>query len=287
MDCAYTTLAVSRVTDHVVHVEINRPDKLNTMNIEFWAEVREFFERIESDEECRCIILSGAGRMFTAGLDMTAGTPTGGGGGDKDVARVALSIRRTGLSWQQSFNSIEQCGKPVIACVHNACIGGGIEMISACDVRFATSDAWFKAAEVNIGMAADVGGLQRFPKVIGNQSLVRELCLSGRKFTSQEAMSHGFLSRVCDNKEAMLAEAVALAQEISSKSPVATLGIKHLLNHARDHTVAEALDYAITWNTAMLQTKDMLMAGAAILTKEAVVFPNLPKVPEGPAKSKL
>jgi delta(3,5)-delta(2,4)-dienoyl-CoA isomerase len=273
----YTTLAVSRLSDHVVHVEINRPDKLNTMNLAFWAEVRAFFESIEMDGTCRCIILSGAGRMFTAGLDMAAGAPTGGGGGDKDVARVALSIRRTGLAWQQAFNAIEQCGKPVIACVHSACIGGGIEMISACDVRFATSDAWFKAAEVNIGMAADVGGLQRFPKVMGNQSLVRELCLSGRKFTSAEAFSHGFLSRVCDDKETMLTQAVALADQISANSPVATLGIKHLLNHARDHTVADSLDYAITWNTAMLQTKDMLMAGAAILTKEQVTFPDLPK----------
>merc|ERR1712181_129427 len=113
-----------------------------------------------------------------------------------------------GQAWQESFNAIEKCWKAVIACVHGACVGAGIEMISACDIRFCTEDAWFQAAEINIGMAADVGGLQRFPKLIGNQSLVRELVLSGRRMPSAESLMHGYVSLVCKDKDTMLEEAM-------------------------------------------------------------------------------
>eukprot|EP00658_Telonema_sp_P-2_P070462 TRINITY_DN59969_c0_g1_i1.p1 TRINITY_DN59969_c0_g1~~TRINITY_DN59969_c0_g1_i1.p1 ORF type:complete len:131 (+),score=26.32 TRINITY_DN59969_c0_g1_i1:247-639(+) len=125
-------------------------------------------------------------------------------------------------------------------------------------------------------MAADVGGLQRFPKVVGNQSLVRELCLSARKLHADEAYQLGFVSRVCVDKETMMAEALELASQIASKSPVATHGIKRLLNYSRDHTVDDSLEYAIAWNLSMLQGDDMKAAAIALLQKQTPVFPSLP-----------
>lgn len=275
----YETLKVTGVAPHVLHVELNRPKKLNTMNPQFWTDVRDVFERVEYDHGTRAVILSGAGRMFTAGLDLGSGSPLGELSGDElDIGRKALNIRRTGKAWQRSFNNIERCGKPVIACVHSGVFGGGIEMIAACDIRFCSRDAYFVAAEISIGMAADVGGLQRFPKVVGNQSLVRELVMSGRRFTGEEALQHGFVSRLLETKEEMMAAALELAKQIAEKSPVAMLGVKELLNYSRDHSVDESLEYAITWNMGILQGKDLPIAGFATMQKKTPEFPDLPKV---------
>lgn len=286
----YDTWKVANLAPHVLGVELDYP-KVNAMNNQFWEDVRDLFERIDNDHATRVVVLSAAGRMFTAGLDLgTAGQelagvqPMEGVASAVDLARKALGIRRVGKAWQQSFTNIERCGKPVIACVHNGCIGGGIEMISACDVRFCTEDAYFVMAEVSIGLAADVGGLQRFPKILGSQSLVRELALSGRRMDAKEAFHHGFVSRILDDKGKMMEAAVELAKAIAAKSPVATLGVKHFLNYTRDHSVDESLDYAITWNMGMLQGEDMKIAAMSMMQKKTPVFPDLPQVE---AKSKL
>lgn len=194
----------------------------------------------------------------------------------EEAARRALRIRETGRAWQRSFSNIASCGKAVIACVHGACIGAGLEMLAACDVRLATRDARFAMAEVDVALAADVGGLQRFPKLVGNDSVVRELALSGRPFSGEDALRLGFVSRLCADRDALLADGAALAAEVCRKSPVALLGIKTLLNYGRDHTVEESLEYAITWNAAMLQTADMQAAAAAQLSRQPPSFPDLP-----------
>mmetsp|Transcript_6481 Transcript_6481/g.13346 ORF Transcript_6481/g.13346 Transcript_6481/m.13346 type:complete len:292 (-) Transcript_6481:97-972(-) len=286
---AYETLRVSEAAPHVLHVELSRPEKRNSMTSQFWTDVRNFFAALEEDGEVRAVVLSGQGPLFTAGLDMSSGGLAGSGGADKeeaarlDLARRALNIRRTGKLWQQSFDNIESCGKAVIACVHSGCWGAGVEMISACDIRFCTSDAYYVMKEVDIGMAADVGGLQRFPKLVGNQSLVRELALSGRRLGAREAFQHGFVSQLFDDKDQMMAAALELAGQIAAKSPVATLGVKRFLNYARDHSVEESLDYAITWNMSMLQSADLMKAGAAMMAKQTPTFSNL----SGAPRSKL
>lgn len=272
----YENLLITSIAPHVLSVQLNRPKKLNALGLQFWIDIRNFFEAAESDGNTRVIILSGAGRMFTAGLDLQAAatlTST-----NEETARAALEIRRTGKAWQQAFSNIETCGKAVIACAHNAVIGAGVEMLSACDIRFCTEDAVFRAAEVDIGLAADVGGLQRFPKLIGNQSLVRELVMSGRAMGSEEAFRHGFVSRVLADKDKMMESALELANQIASKSPIAMLGIKELLNYSRDHNVEDSLSYAITWNMAMLQGSDVKKAAAGMIMKQSPEFENLPKV---------
>jgi len=275
----YETLQVTMPAPHVLHVELNRPSKLNTMTLKFWDEVRHVFGAVEQDHRVRAVLLSGSGRMFTAGLDMGAAGGLMSGGGS-DVARQALKIRQIGKAWQKSFTSIESCGKAVIACCHGGVFGGGVEMISACDVRFCTSDAFFVLAEVDLGMAADVGGLQRFPKVVGNQSLVRELALSGRRLGADEALQHGFVSRVLEDKERLMNAAMELANRVAAKSPIATMGIKEFLNYSRDRPVDESLNHAITWNMAMLQGSDSMKAAAALLQKKKVEFDNLPEIPQ-------
>jgi len=261
----------------VLVVGLARPRKLNAFDGAMWKEIESFFEAVRGDASCRAIILHGEGRAFTAGLDLKSGDMSAGQDDVDDAAVRALQIRNMGKQWQASFTNVAECGKPVIALAHNACIGAGVELLAAADVRWCTEDAFFAMKEVDIALAADVGGLQRFPKIVGNDSLVRELAFSGRRFLADEAEKMGFVSRVCKSKDAAMEKALELAHSIASKSPVASLGIKTFLNYSRDHSVAESLDYAITWNMAMIQSIDMKKAAVSFLTGEEPDFDDLPK----------
>lgn len=179
------------------------------------------------------------------------------------------------LQFQDSFTSIERCPKPVVAAIHGACIGGGVDLISACDVRYATKDAFFQIKEVDVGLAADVGTLQRLPRIVGGDSLVRELCYTARKLGADEALRCGLVSRLLEDKDAVVAAAVQTAELIAEKSPVAVQGTKHNLIYARDHSVPESLRYMATWNAAMLQSEDVMKAAVAAISKEKPKFKKL------------
>ncbi|GFN82322.1 hypothetical protein PoB_000882800 [Plakobranchus ocellatus] len=195
--------------------------------------------------------------------------------GETELSRKAFFLAKAIPKLQESFNVIEKCPKPVIAAVHGACIGGGIDMLSACDIRFCTQDAWFQIKEVDVGLAADLGTLQRFPKIVGNDSLVRELTYTARKFYSDEAKSIGFVSRVLLDKEQMLRAALDTAIVIASKSPIAVQGSKVNLVYSRDHGVNDGLDYISKWNLAMLQSDDVMKAAGAMMSKSKPVFSKL------------
>eukprot|EP00998_Keelungia_sp_KM082_P007220 NODE_3426_length_896_cov_52.365410_g3404_i0.p1 GENE.NODE_3426_length_896_cov_52.365410_g3404_i0~~NODE_3426_length_896_cov_52.365410_g3404_i0.p1 ORF type:complete len:270 (+),score=71.86 NODE_3426_length_896_cov_52.365410_g3404_i0:113-811(+) len=229
---------------------------------------------LAADPECRVVVLSAAGRLFTAGLDL-ADADISGGGEKVDPARRAMQLRQLILDWQAAITSIERCRKPVIAAVHGACIGGGIDLISACDVRLCTADAFFSIKEVDVGLAADVGTLQRFPKIIGNDSKARELAFTGRKFDAKEAAQMGMVSNVYANQEELMKQATAMADLIASKSPVAVQGTKVNMVFSRDHTVQEGLDYIAAWNMGMLQSEDVMKAAAASLMKQTPTFAKL------------
>ncbi|XP_067875207.1 delta(3,5)-Delta(2,4)-dienoyl-CoA isomerase, mitochondrial isoform X2 [Heterodontus francisci] len=265
----FETLRVSQARDSVLHVELNRPEKRNAMNKTLWREMVECFNRIAEDTDHRVVVVSGAGRMFTAGIDLMDMAGDFQQAHADDTARKAWHMRKTILQYQESFNVIEKCPKPVIAVVHSACIGGGVDLITACDIRLCSQDAWFQVKEVDIGMAADVGTLQRLPKVIGNGSLVSELVYTARKMMADEALSCGLVSRVFQDKEATLEGAFELASEIASKSPVAVQGTKLNLIYSRDHSVKEGLDYIATWNMAMLQTEDLVKSAQAAMEKKS------------------
>lgn len=194
---AYKTLLIQQPKPFVFHVQLNRPDKLNAFDSTMWAEITECFNSLNENADCRAIVLSAAGKLFTAGLDLKDAMKWGQEMAEiDDVGRKGHMMGKKIRAYQNTITSLETCLKPVISTVHSACVGAGVDLITASDIRFCTEDAWFCVKEVDIGMAADVGTLQRLPKVISNQSLVRELCFTGRKFDSKEAFGCGLVSKV-------------------------------------------------------------------------------------------
>lgn len=265
----YSTLAISQPAEFITHVEIHRPEKLNAMNKAFWREMVQCFNELAENPDCRVVVVSGSGKVFTAGIDlMDMASDVLQPEGD-DMARISWNMRRTIAKYQETFSVIEKCPKPVVVAVHGACIGGGVDLVTACDIRLCSQDAWFQVKEVDIGLAADVGTLQRLPKVIGSRSLVNELALTARKMYADEAKSSGLVSRVFADKEALMAGALEMAGEIAGRSPVAVQGTKINLVYSRDHSVTEGLDYMATWNMSMLQTQDVMKSAQAAMEKKS------------------
>lgn len=193
----FETLDVTSPCNHVLHVEMNRPEIYNALNKDMFRELRECFDRIDDDKQCRAVVISGKGKLFSAGLDygdmteilaqITGTKPIESIAGNNDVARIGKYLRDILSKGQESFNSIEGCAKPVIAAVHGSCFGTGISIMSACDVRYCSRDAFFQIKDVDVGMAADMGALQRLPKIVGNDSLLRELIYTARRVGATEA----------------------------------------------------------------------------------------------------
>lgn len=267
------TLLVNELGDGVVHVELNRPQHRNAMNWKFWNECKLVFETLAIEGDCRAIVLTARGKSFSAGLDLT--DPHNRPQIAEDAARSGLKFITHTRTMQDALTAIELCLKPTIAVVHGACVGAGVDLLTAVDIRLCTEDAFFCIKEAAVGLAADVGTLARLPKIAGNQSIVRELALTARNCKSDEAKHLGLVSRVLTTWEEAFAEAKNIAGQISANSPVAVVGTKKNLNYARDHTVAESLDYVLTWNSAMIQTDDVMKAMAASMQKSKAAFSKL------------
>ncbi|KAJ3067465.1 putative enoyl CoA hydratase [Podochytrium sp. JEL0797] len=241
------TLLLSTPSPGVLHVQLNRPSKLNAMSRQYepttmWKDLGACFASASSNTDIRAIVLSGAGKAFTSGLDLMDFADSFSSDGDKDPARRAFDFLDLVQSMQENISAAEKCRQPVIAAIHGPCIGGGIDLITACDVRFAASDAVFSVKEVDIALAADVGTLQRLPKVVGNASWVKDICLTARLFPAQEALTHQLVSRVVEgSRDAVLRAAFETAARIAEKSPVAVVGTKNVLNYSRDHAVEDGL----------------------------------------------
>lgn len=261
-------LSVSFPNTYVMHVEFDRPDKLNSMNVKMWEEMSDCFKKAGEDEDVRAIVLSGKGRMFTCGLDLMEAAQQLPRKDDVDVARHAFYLHKFIGIAQDSCTSIDKCLKPVISAVHGPCIGGGVDVIAATDIRFCTEDAFYSVKEVDVGLAADLGSLQRLSRIIGSDSLVRDLCYTGRRMQADEAKSCGLVSKVFADKDAMLESSLELATEIASKSPVAVQSIKLNLNYSRDHSVDEGLHFMRSWNASMLQSEDLMKSAQALLMKQ-------------------
>ncbi len=257
----------------IARVTLNRPQALNTMNKAFWTELIAVFDAIEQDMTVRCVLIASTGKHFTAGLDLgMASASLGGPPGDLGRAREAF--RRHVGEMQETFSVVDRCRVPVIAVVQGGCIGGGVDFVTACDIRIGTADSFFTIQEVNIAIVADVGTLQRIPHLLP-QGLVRELAYTGRRFPAAEAQSYGFLNSVEANHDTALAAGLAMARQIAAKSPLVVTGIKHILNAGRDQTVQQGLDYVALWNAAMLQGEDVPNAVQAQMAKREPVFADL------------
>nr|WP_175586196.1 crotonase/enoyl-CoA hydratase family protein [Pseudomonas sp. CM27] len=258
------------LTDNIAHVQINRPEKVNAMNAAFWEEIIEIFQWVDDTDAVRVVVISGAGKHFSAGIDLMMLASLAGQMG-KDVGRNARFLRKTIQRLQASFTAVDKCRKPVLAAVQGYCIGGAIDLVSACDMRYCSRDAQFSIKEIDMGMAADVGTLQRLPRIIGD-GMMRELAFTGRSVEADEALRIGLVNRVYDDQAALLDGVFAIAREIAAKSPIAVAGTKEMLSYMRDHRIDDGLDYVATWNAAMLQSEDLRVAVAAHMSKQKPTF---------------
>ena len=268
--------------DQVAHVRLNRPQKRNSMNPAFWRELPAIVADIDGNAKARTIVVSSTGPHFSAGMDLAAFGGGGGAGGADAAAARATRIRR-GASFydgaahlQRSFSCLEECRIPVLAAVQGGCIGGGVDMVSACDMRYATADAYFTIFEINIGMTADVGTFPRLCKLVP-EGVVRELAYTGRRMSAEEAREVGLVNRVFADQDAMLEGVFAVAREIAAKPPLAVYGCKRMINYARDHTTADGLDYIAIWNASFLQGEEMQEAMRARRENRPGEFVDLPK----------
>ncbi|QDY99206.1 crotonase/enoyl-CoA hydratase family protein [Nitratireductor mangrovi] len=259
----------------VAHLAMNRPERANAMSPDFWEELPRLMSALDRDEGVRCAVISGEGRNFTGGMDLSAFSDIAKLF-DEEPGRAAHALRDTILKLQEAFNAVERARFPVIAAVHGACVGAGVDLITACDMRLASTDAYFAIEEIHIGMAADVGTLQRLPKLIA-PAVAAELAFTGRRFSAEEAREYGLVSAVHGYREAVIHAALELAQEIAKKSPLAIAGIKRNLAYARDHSVADGLDYVATWNAGMLRAADLMAAVKAKMAKQEAEFADLLK----------
>ena len=230
--------------EYVAQVEIDRPKKLNAFTESMFHSLQHIFDRLSHDPDVRVIILSGNGdRAFTAGLDVQAASE-GGNITNKtitDVARKATRLKRHVQEYQDCVTAIEKCEKPVIVVMHGISFGLGIDMATCCDIRICTKDTRFSVREVEIGLAADVGTLSRLPKSGVSMSFVKDVALTARDFSAQEALQVGFVSGVYDDKKAAVGRAMELGKLIATKSPVAVQATKDVINFSRDHTVADGM----------------------------------------------
>lgn len=268
----FHTLAMS-VDGQVAHIRFNRPDKANALNETMWQELGETMQWCDAEPKVRAVVLSGEGRHFCSGIDLAMLLGVQQAVQDRCEGRKREKLRKLILQLQASVNSLEQCRKPVIAAIHGACMGGGLDIALAADIRLAADDAVFSVREIDIGMVADVGTLQRLPAVVG-EGMAREIAMTGRDVKAQEAQTIRLVNRVVPDQSSLLAEAFTMARVIAGKSPLAMRGTKEVMNFSRDHSVADGLNYVATWNAAMLLSDDIQRAAIASMNGQSPVFDN-------------
>ncbi len=265
-----TTISV-RLEGAVAEVSLNRPDRSNAMNEAMWQELREAMRWADATPSVRTVVLTGAGKNFCAGIDLAMLGGVAKAVAHADPARSREALRRLILDLQDCLTSIERCRKPVLAAIQGACIGGALDMVTCCDMRYAAADAVFSVREVDVGMTADVGTLQRLPRIVPD-GVARELAYTGRNVDAAEAASIGLVNRVFSTQEELVAGVMVIAQAIADKSPLAIRGTKEMLNYGRDHSVADGLDHVATWNAAMLMSADLEEAMSAARERRKPVY---------------
>lgn len=267
----YVSLRVT-TSDSIAEVALLGPGKGNAMGPDFWREVPQVFQALDRDESVRAIIVRGEGAHFTYGLDL----PAMMGDLGPMLSGDAMAAGRTRLydkilELQRSFLAISECRKPVIAAVQGWCIGGGIDMITACDVRLCSKDARFSVREVRVAMVADLGTLQRLPLIVG-EGHARELAMTGRDFSADHALRIGLVNEVYESPEALLAGARAMARSIADNPPLVVHGIKRVMEEGTTERIARGLRHVAVWNSAFLASQDLGEAFASFMERRPPKF---------------
>lgn len=271
----FETLAVTRPDPSagVYEVRLNRPAQRNALSPAAFAEIPRAMSLLDRAPSARAVVLSAAGPHFCAGIEL-------GGPGDPlsaasaDPVAAAEGLRRAVLDMQAALTAIERCRKPVVAAVHGACVGGGVDLVAACDIRCCSRDASFVLKEVDMAIVADLGALQRLPRIVGYGNAA-DLALTGRKITAMEAKEMGLVTRVFDSKQDLDAGVAKIAKEIADKSAWAVMGTKAVLLRSRDATIEQGLEHVATWNAGMMRSNDLKEAIRAFLEKRKPVFSKL------------
>lgn len=270
------------IRDKIAHIVMSRGAELNTFTPQVWVDLPRIVKDIDRNARARVIVVSSTGKHFTAGMDLAVFTrPDGITGVRADPHLRAEKFRHDLAALQEAFTCLDQARVPVIAAVQGGCIGAGVDMVSACDIRLATKDAFFCIQEINIGMTADVGTFPRLCKLMP-EGWVRQIAYTGERLPAGKAKEIGLVNEVFDTHAAMLDHAMSLAREIASKNPLAVSGSKAMINYARDHTTADALDYIGVWNAAMLSGAHMKEAFVAKSERREPSFPDLMQLKDEP-----
>ncbi len=271
---SYECFEVS-IADNVAHIVMSRPEKRNAMALSFWDDLPKIVRDIDDNAKARAIVISSTGPIFCAGIDL-AMLASVDGDGDKNKPEHGTSFYATVTRLQDSLSVLETCRIPVIVAVQGGCIGGGVDLVTAADIRLGTKDSYICIQEINVGMTADVG---TFPRILNHmpEGVVRELAYTGRKMGAEELMRHGFYNEIYASQEEAEAAAMDMAKVIASKPPAAVYGCKRIITYARDHTTQDTLDNIGVWNMSMLIPSEMMEAMQAKMQKRDGKFADLPK----------
>jgi enoyl-CoA hydratase len=264
------------IEDHIAHIQLSRPEVMNAMNRAFWNELPVIVRQINEQALARVIVLSSTGRHFSAGMDLAVFTDGAGvtGAPSQDPHLRGEAFRHHVRLLQDTFSCLDEARVPVLAAIQGGCIGGAVDMISACDIRWTTRDAFFCIQEINLGMTADVGTFPRLCKLIP-EGWMRELAYTGRKLGAEKAREIGLVNDVFDTHEALIHHVLETAREIAAKAPLAVAGSKLMANYARDHSIKDGLDYIATWQAGMFAPTHMMQAFQAKAQREPAQFENL------------
>ncbi|KAL1225293.1 Delta(3,5)-Delta(2,4)-dienoyl-CoA isomerase, peroxisomal [Cardamine amara subsp. amara] len=276
MESSYKTLEIIRnnTDSSVFHLILNRPSHLNALSLDSFIELPKALSSLDQNPDVSVIIISGAGKHFCSGIDLNSLSSISQQSSSDDKGRSSEQLRRKIKSMQAANTAIEQCRKPVIAAIHGACIGGGVDLITACDIRYCSEDAFFSIKEVDLAIVADLGTLQRLPSIVGYANAM-ELALTARRFSSREAKDLGLVSQIFGSKSELDHGVTKIAEGIASKSPLAVTGTKAVLLRSRELSVEQGLDYVATWNSAMLISNDLNEAVSAQMMKRRPRFAKL------------
>jgi enoyl-CoA hydratase len=267
-----------RVDDGIAHLRLTRPRAANALGVEFWNAFGPAIAELDRPGTTRALVISGDGKHFCSGMDVSVFSSGAMPAPDSPSAREAFAA--TARALQDAFGLLETVRFPVIAAIHGACVGGGLELAAVCDLRYAAADAYFRIEEINIGMMADLGSLQRLPKLLPD-AVIKELAYLGVTLDAARALALGFVNAVVATPEAALEAAVAAATRVRSKAPLAIAATKRMLRYTRDHSVSDSLAYVADLQAALWSTPDVTGAIAARANGSQATFAPLAPRPAG------